>query len=129
MVKPSFRLGFLTLRARLVFIKWSQVFIKVSIFYYFDPKCHIRIKTNAFGYAINGVFNQLVLDDSGQWHLVIFFFRKIISAETWYKTYNGKLLAIIETFKIWCHYLEHCKYKVFIFSNHNNFYWPKKPEF
>ncbi len=36
------------------------------------------------------------------------------------KTYNQELLAIIEVFKTWHHYLEGYKYKVFIFTDYNN---------
>ncbi len=41
----------------------------------------------------------------GQWHPVAFFSRKMILAETWYKTHNQELLAIVEAFKTWRHYL------------------------
>ena len=44
----------------------------------------------------------------------------MIPAETWYETNNGELLAIVEAFKTWRHYLEGCKYKVLILTNHNN---------
>ena len=44
----------------------------------------------------------------------------MIPAETQYKTHNGKLLAIVEAFKTWHHYLEGCKYKVLILTDHNN---------
>ena len=46
----------------------------------------------------------------------------MIPAETRYKTHNNKLLAIIEAFKTWHHYLEGCKHKVLIFTYHNNFH-------
>ncbi len=46
-----------------------------------------------------------------------FFSRKMISAETLYKTYNSELLAIVETFKKWKHYLKGCKYEVLILTN------------
>ena len=55
-----------------------------------------------------------------QWHLVTFFSQKMIPIETWYKTHNQKLLAIIEAFKTWRHYLKGCRYKVFVFTDHNN---------
>ena len=45
----------------------------------------------------------------------------MIPVKTWYKTYNGEPLAIVEAFKTWRHYLEGCKHEVFIFTNHNNF--------
>ena len=44
----------------------------------------------------------------------------MFSIEIWYKTHNQKLLTIIETFKIWRHYLESCKYEVFVFTDNNN---------
>ncbi len=45
----------------------------------------------------------------------------MIPAEARYKTYNGELLAIIEAFKTWRHYLEGCKHEVLILTDHNNF--------
>lgn len=41
LVEPSSRVGFLILRARLVFAKLRQIFINASIHHYFDPKCCI----------------------------------------------------------------------------------------
>ena len=42
----------------------------------------------------------------------------MILTETWYETQDGKLWAIIETFKTWKYYLEGCKYKVLILTDH-----------
>ena len=99
-------LDFLTSGARMAFTKLRQVFIKAPILHHFDPKRHIRVETDVSGYAIGRVLNQLTSDDSGQWHLVAFFLRKMIPTETRYKTHNGGLLAIVEAFKTWKHYLE-----------------------
>ncbi len=44
----------------------------------------------------------------------------MIPAEIWYETHNQELLAIVEVFKTWRHYLEGCKYEFFILTNHNN---------
>ena len=41
-------------------------------------------------------------------------------AETCYKIHNEELLAIVEAFKTWRHYLEGCKYEVLVFTDHNN---------
>ena len=46
----------------------------------------------------------------------------MILAKIQYKTHNNELLAIIEAFKIWRHYLESYKYKVFVLTNHYNLY-------
>ena len=114
------RLGFLIPKARLVFIKLWQRFVKVPILHHFYSKCHIRIETNASRYAIGGTLSQLTLDDLGEWHLIAFFSQKIISIKTRYKTYNVTILAIVKVFKTWQHYLKSCKHKVFIFTDYNN---------
>ncbi len=44
----------------------------------------------------------------------------MIPTKTRYKTHDQELLAIVEAFKTWCHYLEGCKYEVFVLTNHNN---------
>ena len=75
---------------------------------------------NVSGYAIGRVFNQLTSDDLGQWHLAAFFLQKMILAETKYETHNGKLLAIIETFKTWRHYLKGSQHEILVLTAHNN---------
>ena len=125
------RPSFLTPKARSAFNSLWLAFIKAPIIWHFDPKCHIWIKTDVSSYAIDNVLSSLAswtsLDrvvtkaDLGQWHLIAFFFRKIIPTKTRYKTYNDKLLAIIEKYKTWCHYLEDCKHEVFVLMDHNNF--------
>ena len=97
-----------------------QTFNEAPILQHFDPKCHIRIETDVSGYAIGGVLSQLTSDNSGRWHPVAFYSRKMIPAETRYKTHDGELLAIVEAFKTWRHYLEDCKHKVLMLTNHNN---------
>ncbi len=44
----------------------------------------------------------------------------MIPAETWYKTHNGELLAIVEAFKTWRHYLKSCKHEVLVLTDYNN---------
>ena len=117
------RLSFQTPKAR-------SAFTKAPILWYFDPECHIWIETDASGYAISGMLSQLASETSsngvvtkanlGQWHPVAFFSKKMISAETWYKTHNGEVLAIVEAFKTWRHYLESCKHEVLVLTDHNN---------
>ena len=44
----------------------------------------------------------------------------MIPAETRYETHNGELLAIVETFKTWRHYLKGFRHEVLILTDHNN---------
>ena len=47
----------------------------------------------------------------------------MILAKMCYKTHNAELLAIVEAFKNWRHYLEGCQYKVLVLTDHNNLRW------
>ena len=124
------RMSFFIPKARLAFTQLRQVFVKAPILHHFDPESYIRIETDASGYAIGGVLSQLfsgarpdgvvTKDDLGQWHPVAFFSRKMIPAETRYETHDGELLAIVEAFKTWRHYLEGCKHEVLVLTDHNN---------
>ena len=44
----------------------------------------------------------------------------MIPAETRYKTHDGELLAIVEAFKTWRHYLEGSRHEVLVLTDHNN---------
>ena len=120
---------FLTSNAREAFNRLRQAFTKAPILRHFDPECHIRIETDALGYAIGRVPSQLTLNQvisdgtigsNGDWHPVAYFSRKMIPAETRYETHDGELLAIVEAFKTWQHYLEGCKHEVLVLTDHNN---------
>ena len=118
--KKTIGSDFLTPRAKLAFTKLRQAFVKALIPHHFDPERHIWIKTDVSGYVIGEVLSQLTSDNLGRWYPVVFFLQKMISAETRYKTYNGELLAIIETFKTWRHYPERSQHEVIVLTNYNN---------
>ena len=54
-VRPKF----LTLDAMTAFNCLWLAFTEAPILWYFDPECHIWIKTDTLGYAIGGVLSQL----------------------------------------------------------------------
>lgn len=128
-----FRERFLTPETSLMFTRFWKVFTKALILQHFDSKRHIVIETNVSSFDIGKIFCQIIsshmtytnLDvftfEIGQLHLVTFLPWKMIRAETWYKTNDGELLAIVEVFQTWRHYLKGCKYKLFVLIDHNNF--------
>ena len=83
---------FLTSNARTAFNRLRLTFTKTPILWHFDLECHIWIETNTLDYAISGVLSQFISGTSpdkvitktklGQWHLVMFFLRKIFPTET-----------------------------------------------
>ena len=125
--------NFLIPNAKTAFNYLRLTFIEVLTLRHFDLESHIRIEIDASGYAIGGVLSQLNLDsdappndsnsdksDFGQWHPVAYFSRKMIPAETRYKTHDAELLAIVEAFKTWRHYLEGCKHEALVLTDQNN---------
>ena len=97
-----------------------QAFVEAPIWNHFDLEYYIRIEKNALSYAIGRVFSQLTSDDLGQWYQIAFFSKKMILAKTWYETYDGDLLAIVEVSKTWKYYLKGSKHKVLVFTDYNN---------
>ncbi len=96
---------FLTSEEKKAFIRLQKAFTEVSIFRHFDLERHIRVETDASGYAIGGFLSQMTSDqhssdhvthkepissksEIGQWHPVAFFFQKMIPAETRYETHD-----------------------------------------
>ena len=119
-VKATKSTNYLTPNIKKAFNLLQHMFTQTPILQYFDLKQYIRIKTDMSSYVIGGVLSQLTLDGLGQWYLVAYYLLKIILAKTWYKTHNSELLAIMESFNIWTHYLQGCKFEFLIFTDHNN---------
>ena len=111
---------FLTLGAKLAFTELRQAFLKALILHHFNPERYIRIEIDVSGYAIGRVLSQLTSDDLGRWHLVAFFSHKMIPAEIRYETHDNELLAIVEAFKTWRHYLEGSQHEMLVLTDHNN---------
>ena len=54
--------NYLTPDAKSAFNQLRQAFIEMPIFQNFNPKQYIRVETDAFGHAIDGVLSQLIND-------------------------------------------------------------------
>ena len=111
--------SFLTPDARRAFTQLRQAFTEAPILRHFDPERHIRIETDVSSYTIGGIPSQMT-SETGQWHPVAYYSQKMILAETRYETHDAKLLAIVEAFRNWRHYLEGCQYEVLVLTDHNN---------
>jgi len=99
-------------------------FTQAPMLVHFDPKNHIRVETDASGFAIAAILSQLVylVGEAGEatWHPVAFYSRKMIPAETRYETHDQELLAIVTGFEQWRHYLEGSRYPIIVLTDHNN---------
>ena len=99
-----------TADAHAAFQKLKRVFTEAPILQHFDPEKPITLQTDASGFAIAGIMNQY--DGFGVLRPVAFYSRKCNSAEQNYDTHDRKLLAIVESFKHWRHYLKGARHKI-----------------
>ena len=101
-----------------IFKRFHISFISVSMLIHFNFELYLRIKTDASEYALTGILSQFVSE--GTWHSVIFWLKKMISAEQQYEIHNQELLAIIMAFKQWRHYLKNSTHSVEVLTDYNN---------
>ena len=104
--------------AEQAFQQLCQKFTEAPLLRHFDPSQRIRVETDASAFAIAGIISQP--DEAGHWRPVAFWSRKMIPAEQNYETHDQELLAIVDAFKQWRHYLERSLYPIEVLTDHNN---------
>ena len=85
---------------------------------HFDPAKPIILQTDTSGFAIAGILNQY--DGFGVLRPTSFYSWKCTPAEQNYDKYDRELLAIVESFKHWRHYLEGARHQILVQCNHKN---------
>jgi len=75
------------------------------------------LKTNAFDHTLAAFLST---QSNGEIHPIAFHSRAFSAAEINYDMYDKELLAIVESFKKWRHYLEGVATPVEVFMDHKN---------
>jgi hypothetical protein len=96
----------------------KKAFTEAPVLRHHDPEDMIVLESDASNYAIAGILSQY--DKEGVLRPVAFYGRTMIAAELNYDIYDKELLAIVECFRLWRHYLEGSKYTIQVFTDHNN---------
>ncbi len=115
-------------KARKAFKKLKKVFIKTSILLHFDFKRRIRLKIDVFDFVISEIISQLI-EKIDQWHFIAFFFRKMFAAKRNYEIEEKKMLAMIESCRVFRHYVKEALFSIQMLINHvnlNSFFKNKK---
>ena len=84
---------------------------------HFDPDRQAIVETDASDFALGAILSQ---KHDGNLHPVAFHSRKFTTAEINYDTADKELLAIVDCFKRWRHYLEGANHQVMVITDHNN---------
>jgi hypothetical protein len=108
-----------TKKARIAFAQLKNVFIKTSILLHFNSKRKIRLKIDAFDFAISEILSQLI-EETSQWHFVAFFFRKMFVAKQNYEIEEIEMLVVIESCRVFRHYVENALFFVQMLIDHVN---------
>ena len=101
----------------------KAAFMAAPLLRHFDPSLPIVVETDASGFAIGSVLSQPFPTQEAtkqHRHPVAFWSRKLNSAEANYETHDAELLAIVQAFKQWRHYLEGSAHPVTVLTDHNN---------
>jgi hypothetical protein len=105
--------------AEQAFRKLIKKFTTAPMLVYFDPARRTRIETDASAFAIAAIISQLI-EETGQWHPVAYWSRKLIAAEQNYETHDQELLVIVEAFKRWRHYVAGSPHAIEVITDHRN---------
>ena len=96
----------------------KNVFKQASLLIQFDSKKHSILMTDASNRVIADILLQK--QDDTHSHSIAFHSRKLTSTKQNYETSDQELLIIVNSFKIWRHYLKEAQHKIVILTNYNN---------
>src|SRR5277367_5639290 len=104
--------------AQAAFDKLKSLFTCAPILHHFDPELPVTLYADSSGFAVSGIVSQPDANDI--LHPIAFWSRKCIPAECNYDIHDREMLAIVECFKHWRHYLEGSKHPIHVRSDHKN---------
>jgi transposase InsO family protein len=85
-----------------------------------------EVFTDASDFAIGAVLTQC--DENGDARPLEFFSRKLLPSEQNYSVYDKELLAIVEAFRHWRHFLVSSTHEVLVHSDHKNLSYFRKAQ-
>jgi hypothetical protein len=86
-----------------------------------DPAKPFIVETDASDFALGAILSQFGINVL--LHPVVFYSRKLTSAEINYQVYDKELLAIITAFEQWRPYLARTQHRVQVLTDHKNLFY------
>ena len=100
----------------------KKAFTSAPVLRHFDYSKPAVMETDASDYAIGAILSQLD-EDTGLLHPCAFFSRKFTPAELNYEIYDKEMLAVVDGFSTWRHYLEGSGHQTQVITDHKNLIW------
>jgi hypothetical protein len=107
-----------TNEADTAFTQLKKAFTSAPILAHIDPEKPFTIEADASDFALGSILSQPGKD--GQSHPVAFHSRKFTAAEINYEVHDKELLAVVDSFEQWRHFLEGSPHQIIIYSDHKN---------
>jgi len=96
----------------------KKAFIFIPILAHWIPDDQLIMETDVSDYALAAILS--IVNKDNEVYPVAFHSHTFTVVELNYDTYNKKLLAIFEAFKIWRHYLEGLAYSIDVVMDYKN---------
>ena len=96
----------------------KQAFTSAPILMHVDPMRRFILEADASDFALGSVLSQT--SDDGELHPVAFHSRKFEAAEINYEIHDKELLAIVDSFQQWRHFLEGSSQQIIVYNDHKN---------
>ena len=107
-----------TEKCQITFHKLKDIFISQPVLLMVDTTKLLRIESDAFKYAMGAVLSML--QDDGKWHPCTYLSKEFNDTERNYDVHDKKMMGIMHALKAWQHYLEDCKHRIKIWTDHCN---------
>lgn len=101
-----------------MFERLKAQFCSLPILHHYDFAKTVVVETDASDFALGAILSQY--DEYGVLHPIAYHSRQFAPAEANYDTHDKELLAIIDAFKVWRHYLISAPTPITVLSDHNN---------
>ena len=96
----------------------KKAFTSAPILAHVDPEKPFIIEADASDFALGSILSQQ--GDDEKLHHVSFHSRKFDHIEINYEIHEKELLAIVDSFTQWRHFLKGSSHQVIVFSDHKN---------
>ena len=96
----------------------KKAFTSAPVLAHVDPQKPFIIEVEASHFALGSILSQQ--GDDEKLHPLAFHSRKFDAAEINYEIHDKELLAIVDSFAQWRHFLEGSPHQVIVFSDHKN---------
>ena len=96
----------------------KRAFTTAPILRHADPSRPFILETDASDFALGAVLSQS--GEDGLLHPIAYHSRKFTAAEINYEIYDKELLAIVDSFEVWRHFLEGAQHPITVFTDHKN---------